>query len=316
MGRTSARFTSAGARGISNPTRKSFPGRHFIRKETMNTALMVVLGLSALLDLALGTWASVAWKSFAGSWFRGSAVAGAEEFRLLGFVLGLMLLFIAWVHVLALQWVRREKLDGYWIALSLGIYLAVSSALTYAAFRRFDFLLVDGLRGVLLAGIGWAAMRAPQTVRTLRLPDRAPGQRERREERPHRRSEGGRGPRDGRHGSRRRSGEVRSGGEAQRSLAVKVTGSPAGGRSEAAEGVGGDPNPRGGRGGRPRTGRGGPRAERVDGATPHDSREGVQANGDDARDSRPRRRRGGRRGQGGDPRGERRDPRPTDAPES
>jgi hypothetical protein len=200
----------------------------------MSIALYLVVGLSALLDLALGAWASVAWRSFAGAWRLHFAESTGDP-QLLGLVLGLALIFFAVLQGLALWWIRREKEPGHWVLISFGFYLILSSLITFLAFHsRFDFLLVDGLRGALLVVLATAVLRAPATVRELRLPERS------RPDRPRRKAPGerGRGPREreerGRGGPGRRGRERRErpGSGAPRAEGGRLPSSRSGGGSD------------------------------------------------------------------------------------
>jgi hypothetical protein len=156
---------------------------------------LVLLAVSGLIDVCLGLWAILGWGSFA-SVFNLNLASG-EDIRMMGFFLGLVLLFFAYVQVQALLWIRREKEVGYPIALAFAGFLVISSLLMSVFFRRMEFLAIDGIRGVLLGIFGTVAFRSPLTVKELRLPSRA-----RRTERRHASTRGRR--RGGRDASTRR----------------------------------------------------------------------------------------------------------------
>lgn len=152
----------------------------------MHLALKVVLGLSIILDLALGAWASVAWGSFAETWFPTATNLGREP-QLLGLVLGLILIFFAVMQALALHWIRNEREGGFHFVICFGSYLVASSLIVFGACKfgapnavggsvvplgGIEFLLIDGLRGAALVMLGLLAMNEPATVRELRLPER------------------------------------------------------------------------------------------------------------------------------------------------
>jgi len=197
----------------------------------MSIALYVLLGLSVLIDLALGAWASVSWKTFVSAWNLGFNVSEAGDAQLLGLVLGLALLYFAVLQGVAFRWIRAEKEEGHWIVISFGFYLIVSSLITFLVFRhRVEFLLVDGVRGALLAVFSAVVLRAPATVKELRLPDRAlrDARRERSvrdtRRRPSRRGERSRGDRsreERSRGGRTRNGTVR--GRSRRSESPATT---------------------------------------------------------------------------------------------
>jgi hypothetical protein len=134
----------------------------------MNIALYLFTGLSVLVDLALGAWAGVFWRSFAETWHL-DATAGRDA-QLLGLVLALCLVFFAALQALALLWIRREKEEGHQVLIAFGFYLIVSSVITFVVFRRSEFLLLDGVRGMVLAVLSATALRSPASVRGLRLP--------------------------------------------------------------------------------------------------------------------------------------------------
>lgn len=177
----------------------------------MNSLFLVVLGLSLLMDLALGAWAGANFPHFAKTWgLGGVAPAGAAHF--LGWVLGTCLVGFAAIQGIAFHWTRRDKDEGPELAIIFGCWLVLSSLATYAfvVFRGLGsdfaslglrFLVVDGLRGAVLTVLGFLALHAPSVVRELRLPDgaRQPRHREerlerprpeRRDDRPRRRDEG------------------------------------------------------------------------------------------------------------------------------
>lgn len=300
----------------------------------MVRALIVLLGISGLIDVALGAWAGVAWTSFANQWFPGVTYMVDQDPRLLGFVLACMLFFVAALHLLALIWIRKERPEGFGIATAVGIYLALSSILTFVVFRRTEFLLIDGLRGALLVLTSLMGVNEPSTVRSLRLPERSSvtdkgNERERgrqgRDRRDGRRERGRNGRGDGRRdrrGGEKREARARGGDaggakprperaaqeqtrvrageaneEAKRSLAVVVKG----GFKNRPEGEG-EPS-EGGRARRQgRRGGGAPSVDAPGGASAGvageaSAGEGAESSRDDG--GRNRRRRRGGRGRGG-----------------
>ena len=166
----------------------------------MNSLFLVVLGLSLLVDLALGAWAGANFSHFANTWRLGgvapasAAPNGVAHF--LGWVLATCLVGFAAIQGIAFHWTRRNKDEGPQLAIVFGCWLVLSSLATFAfasaqgsswiTSLAWKFLGVDGLRGVVLAVLGFLALRAPSVVRELRLPDgaRQPRHREERHERP------------------------------------------------------------------------------------------------------------------------------------
>lgn len=149
----------------------------------MRVALTVVLAVSAVMDLALGVWASAFWESFRRTWFLAPAGADGHEPQLLGLVLGLILIFFAAMQIDAIVGIRREREGTYRFPVLFGAYLIVSSVVTFLVIQAWspevmsmgglEFLLTDGLRGGCLVVLGVLAMRAPATVTELRLPKQA-----------------------------------------------------------------------------------------------------------------------------------------------
>lgn len=194
--------------------------------------LVVLLSLSALLDVVLGVWAGAFWPSYVRQWLPSIRDAGlwgppprppgpggtAGEIRLLGLVLGLCLLCFAALQGLALVWMRRGKEEAYAVVLLFGFWLIASSTVIFAVFRHPAFLLIDGMRGALLIVATVFALRAPATVRELRLPesrraDRAGRSGQRRAERESDRSRSGaEGPRAPGRGPERGEDARRRGG--------------------------------------------------------------------------------------------------------
>lgn len=137
----------------------------------MITVFLVLLAVSGLIDVALGLWAVLGWESFANVF--NLNLASGVDIRMMGFLLGLVLLFFAYVQVQAILWIRKEKEDGYPIAFAFAGWLVVSSVLMTLFFHRLEFLVIDGARGVLLGVFATLAIRSPLTVKELRLPHKA-----------------------------------------------------------------------------------------------------------------------------------------------
>lgn len=166
----------------------------------MNSLFLVVLGLSLLVDLALGAWAGANFAHFAKTWGLGGVsavgVASPDVAHFLGWVLGTCLIGFAAVQGIAFHWTRRDKDEGPQLAIVFGCWLVVSSLATFAFASAqgsswivslgLRFLVVDGLRGAALTLLGFLALRTPSVVRELRLPGgaRQPRHREERLERP------------------------------------------------------------------------------------------------------------------------------------
>ncbi len=164
----------------------------------MNNLFLVVLGLSLLADLALGAWAGAGFSNFAKTWGLSGAVPnGVAHF--LGWVLATCLVGFAAIQGVAFHWTRRDKDEGPQLAIVFGGWLVLSALGTFAfasAHRTYGltslgwkFLVVDGLRGVGLIVLGWAALHAPSVVRELRLPEETRQSRPREERSVHPRSD-------------------------------------------------------------------------------------------------------------------------------
>jgi hypothetical protein len=169
----------------------------------MNSLFLVVLGLSLLVDLALGAWAGANFSHFANTWGLGgvasasAAPAGVAHF--LGWVLATCLVGFAAIQGIAFHWTRRNKDEGPQLAIVFGCWLVLSSLATFAfasaqgsswiTSLAWKFLVVDGLRGAALTVLGFLALHAPSVVRELRLPDGARQPRHREERHGRSRSE-------------------------------------------------------------------------------------------------------------------------------
>lgn len=174
----------------------------------MRNVLYLLLALSVLADLVLGTWAGAAWGSYARTW-RLDELVDSDGGRLLGLVLGLCLFCFAALQILAGWWIRQDKEEGFRLLILFGIYLMVSSVVTFLAFARREFLLVDGLRGAAFTVLSVMLLTRPSTVTELRLPVRAvSSESSRRDERGRGRSAGMRESERGSRGRGRRDTEV------------------------------------------------------------------------------------------------------------
>lgn len=140
--------------------------------------LYALVGLSVALDIVLGAWASISWGSFATFWFHDPESVRVAGAQLTGLVLALALLFVAALQGYAFWRIRAEDESGYRILILFSGYLVVSSLITFfyaqsssaLKWGGIEFLVVDGLRGLLLGTFALLAMREPATVRELRLP--------------------------------------------------------------------------------------------------------------------------------------------------
>ncbi len=149
------------------------------RKERMRPVFFVLVGLSILIDVALGAWASVSWESFANVWFEDPSAVINPGTRVVGLVLGCALLFYAALQAFAWKLIRSDDDSGFHLMIGFGGYLLISALATFGwasvngevlKFDGFEFLAVDGLRGILLGITAFVAMREPATVSELRLP--------------------------------------------------------------------------------------------------------------------------------------------------
>ena len=192
----------------------------------MHRILYVLVGVSVAIDVLLGAWASIGWESFARFWFRDPAAMTNAGTQVIGLVLGIALLFYAALQAFAVRQIRSDDETGFPILIGFGGYLVVSAFITFAVahaqgglkFGGIEFLLVDGLRGALLATFAVLAMKEPASVREIKLPSaqeraRVRQPRERGEERERRRP-GRRSSSDSsRGGERRRQGASRGAGD-------------------------------------------------------------------------------------------------------
>ncbi len=121
----------------------------------MRVLLLSMLWLSVLLDVVIGGWMMFGWNSFAPNM---NASANAET-SVLGFTIGLLLLAIAGVAAVCALWSLANKREGLLLSLFFGVGLIVFgiviSLRTASAFN----LLLDSLRGALIAVPSLALLR-------------------------------------------------------------------------------------------------------------------------------------------------------------
>lgn len=125
----------------------------------MQLSLIIMLLLSALIDVLLGLWMVFAWESFARTWrsYAWSSFAADKllaagcDTSVLGFTLGLFVLAIAGLAALCALWVLKGRREGFVLSVLLGlgilVFGIVISARTGTAFN----LALDTLRGLLIA---------------------------------------------------------------------------------------------------------------------------------------------------------------------
>ena len=120
------------------------------------TLLLILLALALLFELVLTVGGFFAPEMLLEKF----GVGVTPDTRFLAFVVAWLLLFVSLAIVLALVWVWRRHagyaalcylLGFWWIGIGLGLYLV---------YGRFDNLLLDGLKGLLLVLATWAARRA------------------------------------------------------------------------------------------------------------------------------------------------------------
>ncbi len=144
----------------------------------MNLLLTTVLAVSAVIELAFGVTA-ITNPGFVASTGFGTAQTDLNVYvRLLVFVLGLVALGAAALHLLVIRWLRRDKREAYDLAIGLGgaILLVGGAGILYSQLAAgvhggaVYLFLIDGIRGAFLGIAGFLALSAPATVRELRLP--------------------------------------------------------------------------------------------------------------------------------------------------
>ncbi len=106
-----------------------------------------MLALSVLIDIVIGGLMMFDWNSFAPN----MSVSANAETSVLGFTIGLLLLAIAGVAAVCALWSLANKREGLLLSLFFGagliLFGIVISVRTASAFN----LLLDSLRGVLIA---------------------------------------------------------------------------------------------------------------------------------------------------------------------
>ena len=139
----------------------------------MRLFLIVMLGLSTLIDLILGGWMLLAWDSFARRWAAsawesfasGQLLSTICDTSVLGFTLGLFVLSIAGLTALCALWTWKRQREGLSLSLLLGIGLLIFGiALSVRTGTTFN-LALDSLRGLLIAAPAFSLLRRePENV--------------------------------------------------------------------------------------------------------------------------------------------------------
>ncbi|NVO85298.1 hypothetical protein [Hymenobacter terrestris] len=120
------------------------------------TALLILLIVALLFELILTVGGFFAPEMLLAKF----GVGVTPDTRFLAFVLAWLLLFVSLAIMLAIVWVWRRHtgypalcylLGFWWMGIGLGLYLV---------YGRFDNLLLDGLKGLLLVLATWATQRA------------------------------------------------------------------------------------------------------------------------------------------------------------
>jgi hypothetical protein len=125
------------------------------------TLLLVVLAIAALLELGLTGCAFFA-PAFTFAHFK---VKYGPETQFLAYITGWFLLLVTLLAALACARVQQRRpgyaglcylLGLWWIGLGIGIYVV---------FERFDNLVLDSLKGLLLVGLTWRYQASERVLR-------------------------------------------------------------------------------------------------------------------------------------------------------
>ena len=150
----------------------------------MNPFLLATLIISGVVELAVAVWALVHGFTDAAipGWLGASEAQVSTSVsafsRLLLTIIGMVSLGMAGLHAASIQYLRREKSEGYHLAIGMGGACVAVGLVAFVA-GRFGpgtivgpqyFLILDGLRGLVLGAVAVFAMNAPSVIRDLRVP--------------------------------------------------------------------------------------------------------------------------------------------------
>ncbi|MFD2786596.1 hypothetical protein [Hymenobacter rubripertinctus] len=126
--------------------------------------LLILLVLALLIELVLTVGGFAAPDMLLAKF----GVGSSPDTQFMAFALAWLLLFVSLADGLALVWVWQRHpgyaglcylLGFWWIGIGLGLYLV---------YGRFDNLMLDSVKGLLLVLATWATRRAAETVLAAR----------------------------------------------------------------------------------------------------------------------------------------------------
>ena len=103
------------------------------------------------------------------------AISGpGEQTPFLPYLLALPFFALAVLHLLILRWIRDEKEEGHHLLHLYGATVFIGGILAFLALGQsalgWAYLILGGLRGILLAAVSSVVMLSPSTVSALGLP--------------------------------------------------------------------------------------------------------------------------------------------------
>jgi hypothetical protein len=126
------------------------------------SVLLILLVLSLLIELVLAAGGFLAPATLLARFGAGAT----PDTLFLAHVVAWMLLFVSLVAALALKWVWQRHPDYPVLCYLLGFWWIGIGLALYLGFGRFDNLLLDSLKGLLLVLATWATRRAEASPRS------------------------------------------------------------------------------------------------------------------------------------------------------
>ncbi len=89
----------------------------------------------------------------------GFQVAFTPAMEILGLVVAFQVMVHIAVHVLAIVWTQRGRIEGLVCAYVVGVHMLVFGVVAYVQLHRLNALLLDGTRGVIVIALATLVLR-------------------------------------------------------------------------------------------------------------------------------------------------------------
>jgi hypothetical protein len=81
------------------------------------------------------------------------------EFKIIGLIIGMLLLFLGSIAVLGIVWTRKKQLHGIYAGLAVEMHLFLFGIVAFVLMGETDPLWVDSIRGFLTFVFGYMAYK-------------------------------------------------------------------------------------------------------------------------------------------------------------